>query len=415
MPTEYWYLEVNGKKIGPFTLEQIQGFLSDGEIKPYHQVTSEKLAGRWISVEELLHTDAPPPPPPSESTAVGMPVLESTPVLEATPVLDISPALEAAPVSESAPSLEIPIGGQGNFQPPPRPEIHTEPTDEDKPDPTLSLFNALQGLREKRNASIQPPAVKSRSNDPLLKFPNVKVPELSEITGSFKYVRSWFPAEFTTRMILVAIFAGIILGSLTWGFVKMMRTKAPAPGGKLTEISHHHDRLMERPATPPLPTVHAAPPVFTRPTETRRYTPPPPPPMRVQPITRPMNERPTRPMFEPTTPPPAYDAPNDGAQQQDAAPPGTNSRPAPQFFQQQNGQPQDQNDSAQQPPPQQQQPPVQQQQPDQQNGGQLDPYATPINAPANQDQNGNVGVPPPPPQTPQDAPGQDNFAQPPTQ
>ena len=39
-----WYLEVNGRKVGPFTLDQIQGLLNDGEIRAYHQVTSKKWA-----------------------------------------------------------------------------------------------------------------------------------------------------------------------------------------------------------------------------------------------------------------------------------------------------------------------------------------------------------------------------------
>lgn len=317
-----WYLEVNGKKVGPFTLDQIQGFLDDGEIRAYHQVTSHDLGGRWLSVEDALQA-APPPPP--------------------------------APVS-------IPTAFDGSFQPPPRPEIQASGPMDDRTDPAISLFNALQVMRERRVAAIHPPSVKSSpARGPLLHLPSfkfsAKLPDFSELRAR---IRELIPAQFANRMILVAVFAGIVLGSLTWGFVRLLRDRVP-PSGKLTEFGGH--------VTPHAET--EAPKIFTRPTEPGRFIPPPPPAaLHVAPITRPNFQQVEPP---PQNPPPATDYATTPPPEQNAYPP---------------------------PEPQQQQ---------FQDGTQM---AAPQVEPLNGDPNVQQVQPPPPPA---DAPGQDNFPPPPTQ
>src|SRR5665213_2245016 len=105
MEVSDWYIEVNGKKVGPFTLDQIRGFFEDGEIRSYHQVTSQHIGGQWISVEELIQSENPP---------------------------------------GSLPPEERPQVTGINFRAPPRPEISSSEPLVDQPDPTMSLFNALR-------------------------------------------------------------------------------------------------------------------------------------------------------------------------------------------------------------------------------------------------------------------------------
>ena len=107
-----WFLEVNGKKTGPFTFEQIEGFLEEGEIRPYYQVTAPHLEGRWISVQELVDS-----------------------------------------VKNA--------GAGGLFQPPPRPagpDHPPEPKDTDgRTDPAFSLFKALKTVQGRRSKPVPTP------------------------------------------------------------------------------------------------------------------------------------------------------------------------------------------------------------------------------------------------------------------
>jgi hypothetical protein len=196
MDASDWYIEVNGKKVGPFTLDQIQGFFQDGEIRAYHQVTSKQLGGQWISVEELIQTQTPP--------AV-------IPEVERTQLTGI------------------------NFQPPPRPEISPSEPIEDKVDPTMSLFNALQVVREKRAATIEPATYKNKG----LRKPLFKVMDMS---ANFAAVRAALPAvraaiPITPRMWWTAVSAGLILGALTFGIMKGFKHRAQSGPGSLTQVT----------------------------------------------------------------------------------------------------------------------------------------------------------------------------------
>src|SRR5690242_9334249 len=85
-----WYLEVDGKKAGPFTLNQLIDLHNRREVLPHHLVSAERLSGRWITLESLFRALKPtvasakrvepshvtvskpdsfhPPPRPSEET-----------------------------------------------------------------------------------------------------------------------------------------------------------------------------------------------------------------------------------------------------------------------------------------------------------------------------------------------------------
>ena len=64
---EEWFLEVDGKRTGPFTSDQILGLLSEGEIPETARVTSNDLGERWITVSELEKRNASPSPHPQTS------------------------------------------------------------------------------------------------------------------------------------------------------------------------------------------------------------------------------------------------------------------------------------------------------------------------------------------------------------
>ena len=82
-----------------------------------------------------------------------------------------------------------------SFQPPPRPEIDAYVPIDDKTDPAISLFNALQIVRERQAASFHPPAVKiNSSRKPLFKMPSAKIEEMTkEVTKKITRIRESLP------------------------------------------------------------------------------------------------------------------------------------------------------------------------------------------------------------------------------
>jgi hypothetical protein len=336
MAESQWHLEVNGRKVGPFTLDQIQGLYEDGEIRGYHQVTSDQLDGKWISVQELIDSAAiAAPAPPSDAT--GETPSLSAPVFELESVVLEAPALEAAPALEeiqgevetieatqaiSLPDLveagELPGGQIGSgpalyetkpsakifkeprqdfnadFQPPPRPadvntstsahttvqsstheappisggenpsstsypslEAQSSTSELEQPviatpaynppsdsndrvaaDPALSLLSSLQNLRERQTSQIQ--------HDPTI------ILHSGSISGSGR-------KPVPMRMWLTAIFAGIILGALSIGLIKIFHHK-PIMGapGSLTEINQSKPPA-QVPPPPGMPQVPGGP------------------------------------------------------------------------------------------------------------------------------------------------------------
>jgi hypothetical protein len=336
-----WYLEVNGKKVGPFTLDQIQGLLEDREIRAYHQVTSNDMGGRWISVDELLQSHAPPPPPSDFATEE---IHQATQMISAPPAVTFSP--------------------DGSFQPPPRPEIEASAPIDDRTDPAVSLFNALQISRE-RKAALNLPSVKPVApRKPLFKVPNM--PNIN-IRANMAAIKAQIPV--TWRMWVAAALLGIVLGSLSWGLIKYFKAHPHLGPGSLTQVQNN--------------TLQPPPKVIEPP---KRLVPPPPVPVfhpGGQPtVTRPGNETPN----ENPQPPP---------QMENYPPPEQNPYP-----------PQDNGSIPQQVPPQPPQnfaPPM---------GG--DPNGLPAGEPPATPQNWvDPNNPPPPPQGNVDTPGQDAFPAPP--
>jgi len=106
--TSEWFLDVQGKKIGPYSAEQIAGLLSDKEIRADHRVTSDRLKGEWIEVRQLVSQMArasggkfaPPPRPATLDPGLLAPASASPPQIKQEapddPTRDLFDSLQAA-------------------------------------------------------------------------------------------------------------------------------------------------------------------------------------------------------------------------------------------------------------------------------------------------------------------------------
>jgi hypothetical protein len=92
-----WFLELQGRKVGPYTIDQIEGLLRDGEIPADQKTTADYLNGRWIGVQDLIqayhrgqdqvargHFEPPPKPAPSDQAPLERRVEDSTTELFST-------------------------------------------------------------------------------------------------------------------------------------------------------------------------------------------------------------------------------------------------------------------------------------------------------------------------------------------
>jgi hypothetical protein len=273
-----WYLEVNGRKVGPFTLDQIQGFLDDGEIRAYHQVTSAEVGGKWMSVEEMLESrsssapadfgeDLPPPPPPASSSDEYLLERAPTPAeptqMNSTKVESTHP--HAAYTAASGPSLAemaAQYTPDSSFQAPPRPDLEMSSSASDpvadavadplaavverEADPATGLFDALQVIRERQSAAFQPPAVKvSPSRKALFKVPSkAKMDEVTrevtrQVTTKFTMIRDSIPLpeQVPPKLWVMAAVAGLILGGLTLGVFRLLKPKLHPSPGSITQVT----------------------------------------------------------------------------------------------------------------------------------------------------------------------------------
>ncbi len=126
-----WYLEVNGKRVGPYTTDQLREYLQKDQIKPFHQVTAAHLNGQWISVQELMTSldaspaerkNAPfqPPPRPSDLDQTPLPVTRD----EADPAMSLFTALQASKErKQSAPMVKLENTSSGSFMPEVPPQL----------------------------------------------------------------------------------------------------------------------------------------------------------------------------------------------------------------------------------------------------------------------------------------------------
>lgn len=137
---DQWFLEgegqgeVRGQRSGPFTFEQLQGFFHEKQILPTQKVTSPLIHHQWITIQELMDR-------------------------------------HRAHQASRAPTAAV---HSGPFVPPPRPagvEEHAHDPNllpDGKSlsnDPMLSLFDALQAARDRKQAKVAPPQQARTSSD----------------------------------------------------------------------------------------------------------------------------------------------------------------------------------------------------------------------------------------------------------
>lgn len=165
-----WYLDIEGKPVGPYSLDQIEAFIREGRVRSQHRISSHTL-GRWISVQELLQQMAEraglpkqgPPPPP--------------------------------------------------FSPPPRPRevedmttgILKRPAELASKDPAQSLLASLQAVRERNTiAKLTPPSPR----------------EWGQVARPAQ-------AKMTTQVWLIASVTSLLWVGV-WGVTHIMKTSEPA-------------------------------------------------------------------------------------------------------------------------------------------------------------------------------------------
>jgi hypothetical protein len=290
MVESQWYLEVNGQKIGPFALDHIQGLYADGEIKGYHQVTSDQLEGQWITVQELvdsLRIAAPPPPtsdfsappsPPADDededepkTSIAIPVLESR---DEEAENDFENSLPQAPTEEEEdgeeappPPPEAPAEFNSDFQPPPRPPdllsataAAAEAAKKLAADPAPVKTLPPEPPKQEVLAPVNDPAISMLSSLQLFKERQEKTTETYDPTLVIQSdMLSRGNQSATSRLWIIAVVAGVILGCISWGVLKTLKNKAKAPSGTMTQISNHSTSSQQ--ASQPI--TKTAPPVTT--------------------------------------------------------------------------------------------------------------------------------------------------------
>jgi hypothetical protein len=121
--SQEWFLEVGGKKTGPFSAEQVLGLLQEKEIPETQRITSDSLEGKWVTALEF-----------SKMHAAGL-----------LPTKPFNPP--PRPIEQVLPpgTLEIP---------------HEIPTD-----PALGLFDALQAAKERKQSRFKRLRPRSRARD----------------------------------------------------------------------------------------------------------------------------------------------------------------------------------------------------------------------------------------------------------
>ena len=128
LPPE-WYLEIEGRKSGPYTADQIEGFLKDREILPRHRVFSPRRPDQLMTAGEFVS------------------------------------AIQHQRQMSAGGATATPPSKPRAFQPPNKPQDMDERTGIIKvdtaarADPTQHLFDALQAVRERQTqAKLNPPA-----------------------------------------------------------------------------------------------------------------------------------------------------------------------------------------------------------------------------------------------------------------
>ena len=231
--SQEWFLEVKGKRTGPFTTEQVLGLLADKEIPETQRITASMTDDRWITVKELAedyrHTPQATPPkhfvPPPRPTELQHPSEGATPSTSAH---------AHVPLPESDASS-------------------AEARDLNKPE--HSLFEALLAAKDRKaNAGRALPPHSDGVRPNPFSFENIPISR-----------NSWLMAAMA-----------ILLGSATWAMVHFIKQKATSEvvhqPSTLQHPSQTADTVTSVITPPPLP-VPPTPPTA----QSAHFIPPAPP------------------------------------------------------------------------------------------------------------------------------------------
>ena len=257
-----WFLDLNGKKAGPYSVEQVQALVQEGEVHGQTRATSDRLNQEWITVAELIV------------------------------------AFEAAVKNSdtSPPSV--------HHQPPPRPKENLEtvsvvPTSSGNfNDATQGLFDALQSAKERKAAAKLTPAPQEEWGS--LQRPQRKIPgqlwmivALTLVLGAAVYGTLKLLAQKSTASPNAPTSSGQGNSSASLSnepghggnaipvppSQPMQRTARSLPVPPPSREAPHHDE--EAPPPDPRDQIHdnsqAEPPLPEQPTNETPRTPPPPP------------------------------------------------------------------------------------------------------------------------------------------
>ncbi len=121
-----WFLKIGHHSVGPLPIEEVQSLFQTGDIQPLHQLTSVEIKGEWIVAKDLILA------------------------LKQMRELEIKKQTEQQKSTLQATSQAQSL----NFKAPLRP-LDIGKMSETKPnpayDPTVSLFDTLQAVKEKKS------------------------------------------------------------------------------------------------------------------------------------------------------------------------------------------------------------------------------------------------------------------------
>ncbi len=309
-----WYLKIGSNQVGPYTVEQIQKLMEEGEIRPSNRVTSSELKGAWISTQELLTT--------YEQTRTEAAAKATEEEAKRITTRQTSHSQQNSPFSPPLRPLEI--GKISGFH----------PTSDPINDPALSLFETLQAVKERKSTS------------------KISVTPLeAEQIGFLGKIKKILPSQAWVILALTTA-----LGLFAWGMMKRVEknlkpiTTSPNQTPQTTQVTMDAPKASNPAAAPPpskpqvsvhpkLPNLPNPPKASIAPKAPPRPMPPPPanarPPDRTPPPPEPNRDAPD-PRDEPPRMdeqrqdnPPSGDVPpeNQPQQQNDIHPPDPGANP----------------------------------------------------------------------------------------
>lgn len=200
--TDQWFLEVNGKKFGPYTMAQINALVRHHEIVGEDKVTASHLSGKWITVQEFVSKGDP----------------AASAALSAGP----SPQRSAQSIPQGAPATVPPRPDERTLTSITAPVSHSNEPRKSGSDAVLNLFEILQAARERKT-----PTPTAAAAQPVIEMP--RPVKSSSGAGIF-----WIAVP---AMITLAVAAWRMTSSPPPAAVAETETPAKAPAQKSAPVA----------------------------------------------------------------------------------------------------------------------------------------------------------------------------------